>query len=92
MSVVEVLILIVVLYILMTVLKLEGKVNGLKTRLAEISKHVGIKEEAVHPEIKSLVEHDEEIKAVKRARELYGLSLVEAKEYVDKIKNDEEKI
>ncbi|MEK4026260.1 hypothetical protein ABZ756_13980 [Mammaliicoccus sciuri] len=45
-------------------------------------------EPPANDEILSLIHAGESIKAVKLSREMYGFSLLEAKEYVDRLKED----
>ncbi|SDJ11134.1 hypothetical protein [Salimicrobium halophilum] len=44
-------------------------------------------DEGTEKEIRQLMEAGEDVKAVKLARERYGFSLIEGKQYIDKKKN-----
>lgn len=83
---IEIMILVIVLYLLSTVLKLDGRIKGIKHTLDRISKGMDIPESPVDPEIKRLLSEGNDVKAVKRARELFGLTLLEGKQYIDGLK------
>ncbi|MCH1626745.1 hypothetical protein [Fredinandcohnia quinoae] len=83
---VEVLILFIAVYLLFTVIKLDGRVKGLKYTLDQISKQTDVPEMPINNELRQLLNEGNDVKAVKRVRETLGLSLVEAKQYVDALK------
>ena len=83
---VEVLILFIGIYLLFTVIKLEGRVKGLKYTLDQIYQQTDIPENPINNELRQLLNAGNDVKAVKRVREMLGLSLVEAKQYVDALK------
>ena len=85
---IEMLILVIVLFMFSSNLKLEGQVKSLKASLNQILKHMDLPDYPVTEEIKTLVANNEEIKAIKKARELYGFSLVEGKEYIEALKEE----
>ncbi|HAM82115.1 hypothetical protein [Ornithinibacillus bavariensis] len=82
----ELLILFIVLYLLNEVVKLNSRVKGLKYTLDKISKQADVPNNALDNELKQLLNEGKDVKAVKRARETLGLSLIEAKQYVDALK------
>lgn len=86
---IEVLILVLVLYLLSTVLKLDGRIKGMKHTLDRIAKGMDITGNPVDPEIKRLLSEGNDVKAIKRARELFGLTLLEGKQYIDGLKSAE---
>lgn len=83
---VEFLILVSVVYLLITVIKLDGRVKGMKYTLDQISKLTDVPEMPINNELRQLLDEGNDIQAVKRVRETLGLSLIEAKEYVDALK------
>ena len=85
-NIIEILILIIVLYLLSTVIKIDGRIKGIKYTLDQISKGIDIPESPIDPEIKRLINEGNDVKAIKRARELFGLTLLEGKQYVDGLK------
>jgi len=85
---IELLILTMVIYVFFTVIKLESRLKGITSTLEQISKHVDLPESPVNEELRELIGEGNEIKAVKKAREAFGLSLVEGKQYVDALKMD----
>lgn len=75
-------ILAVLFFLLLKVLKLEEAMKSIKNTL----RHINIPEETVNKEVRELIDAGEDIKAIKKTREIFGYSLVEAKEYVDALK------
>lgn len=54
-----------------------------KNKVDRIKRDVDVSEPEVNEELRTLIEKGEEVKAVKRARQALGLSLLEGKRYVD---------
>jgi len=65
--------------------KMESQIKGFKYTLEQISKQVDVPENPVNKELRQLLKEDKEVQAVKKARETLGLSLLEAKQYIDAI-------
>lgn len=68
---------------------LEKRMKRQQATLDQIASHLGIPERPVPAEVKRLLQEGQDIKAIKTVREELGLSLVEAKQYVDAIKHGE---
>ncbi|HDR7686373.1 MULTISPECIES: hypothetical protein [Bacillus cereus group] len=79
------------IYIVEKLNKIEKKTNTrlkrIEDRLQVIKKEMGIveREHEINKELRQLVEDGKTITAVKRVREAFGFSLLEAKQYVDKL-------
>ncbi|MEG0440603.1 MAG: hypothetical protein RR587_15320 [Solibacillus sp.] len=84
--IVNVLMLFICLYLLSTVSKLNSRVKGLEYTLEQISKLVDVPESPINNELRQLLKECNDVKAVKRVRETLGLSLIEAKQYIDVLK------
>ncbi|RKQ34663.1 hypothetical protein [Oceanobacillus halophilus] len=84
----EVAALVGILYLLFKVVKLQNYVRGMKYNLDLIMKQVGTPENPIDDELHILLKEGKDVKAVKVAREKMGLSLLEGKQYVDKLKAD----
>ncbi|MGG3308637.1 hypothetical protein MKY48_04930 [Paenibacillus sp. FSL W8-0187] len=69
---------------------MEKRMKLQQNTLKQIANQLGIPEPPVHEEAKRLLEEGQEIKAIKIVREELGLSLVEAKQYVDAMKHGEQ--
>lgn len=69
---------------------MEKRMKRQQATLNQIASHLGIPEPPVHEEVKRLLQDGQDIKAIKAVREELGLSLVEAKQYVDAIKHGEQ--
>lgn len=67
---------------------LEGRIKGLQYTLKQLTKQSGLPENPVNATLCKLIKEGEDIKAIKKARETLGLSLLEGKEYIDKLKEE----
>ncbi|EEL33624.1 MULTISPECIES: hypothetical protein [Bacillus cereus group] len=67
--------------------KTDTRLKRIEDRLQVITKEMGIveREHEINKELRQLVEDGKTITAVKRVREAFGFSLLEAKQYVDKL-------
>ena len=68
--------------------KNDARLKRIEDRLQLITKEMGIieREPEINKELRQLVEEGKKITAVKRVREAFGFSLLEAKQYVDNYK------
>ncbi|NIK11737.1 hypothetical protein [Alkalibacillus almallahensis] len=82
----ETLILFIGVYLLFAVNKLDGRVKNMNYNLEQISKKVDVPEKPINNELRELLDEGNDVEAVKKVRETMGLSLVEAKQYVDALK------
>jgi len=85
-SFIELVMLMIGFYLFFTVIKLDGRIKGIKYTLDQISKQAGVPENPVNNELRELISQGDDVKAVKKARETLGLSLVEGKQYIDALK------
>lgn len=76
--------LIIIVYLLYKVVSLESRVKQLQSKL-KLMKKQPVASEVDH-ELRDLIKEGKDIKAVKEAREVLGLSLLEGKEYIDRLK------
>lgn len=67
--------------------KTDARLKRMEDRLQLISKEMGIvdREPEINKELRQLMEEGKTVTAVKRVREVFGFSLLEAKQYVDKL-------
>ncbi|HDR4511957.1 hypothetical protein J8Y17_16895 [Bacillus cereus] len=67
--------------------KTDASLKRMEDRLQLITKEIGIvdREPEINKELRQLMEKGKTVKAVKRVREAFGFSLLEAKQYVDKL-------
>ncbi|MED0963054.1 hypothetical protein [Bacillus paramycoides] len=63
------------------------RLKRIEKQLQLITKEMGIVERdpEINKELRQLVEEEKTITAIKRVREAFGFSLLEAKQYVDKL-------
>ncbi|MBM7579118.1 hypothetical protein [Jeotgalibacillus terrae] len=91
---IEIITLVAVIYLLSTIFRLEQRVKTLDYKVEQLSAHTDITEEGLyeelHQELKVLIHQGKDVQAVKRVRETKGLSLLEAKQYIDTLKLKEE--
>lgn len=90
---IEMLLLFIGAYLLLLVGKIDSRIKknetqikGIKYTLDQISKQVDVPENPINKELRQLLNEGNDVKAVKRVRETLGLSLLEAKQYVDALK------
>lgn len=67
--------------------KTDARLKRMEDRLQLISKEMGIvdREPEINKELRQLMEEGKTVTAVKRVREAFGFSVLEAKQYVDKL-------
>ncbi|MGE1010643.1 hypothetical protein [Bacillus cereus] len=67
--------------------KTDARLKRMEDRLQLITKEMGIvdREPEINKELRQLMEEGKTVTAVKRVREDFGFSLLEAKQYVDKL-------
>ncbi|HDR7001538.1 hypothetical protein OB969_23810 [Bacillus cereus] len=67
--------------------KNDARLKRIEDRLQLITKEMGIidREPEINKELRQLMEEGKTVTAVKRVREAFGFSLLEAKQYVDKL-------
>lgn len=70
-------------------IKIDNDIKGIKYTLDQLSKQMDPPENPVNKELRQLINEANDVKAVKKARETLGLSLIEAKQYVDALKFDD---
>lgn len=81
-------IVLLVVYLFIVVNKLnilKARVKSMEITLNQVANHVDMPEHPVNEELRLLVKEGKEVKAVKKAREVFGFSLIEGKKYVDSL-------
>ncbi|MBM7599880.1 ribosomal protein L7/L12 [Virgibacillus halotolerans] len=87
-SFIEVVLLVGIIYLLLTVSKMQDRMNGMKNSLEQMRKQMDLPEDPINDDLRQLIKEGKDIKAVKKAREALGLSLLEGKQYVDALKDE----
>lgn len=64
---------------------LQKQVSLMNLKLDRIAKQIGAEEPNIDNELRSLIVAGKKVKAVKELRDVTGMGLKEAKEYVDKL-------
>lgn len=84
------LLLIVVFLLITTVIdklnKLENRMKNIKITLDQIATVIEVPEHPINNELRKLINEGKEIQAIREVRTVLGLSLLEAKQYVDALK------
>lgn len=80
--------LVVIIFFLVTTISnklnsLETRVKSLQFTLDRVANQVKVPEHPINEKLRGLLEEGKGIQAVKEARQVLGLSLLEAKQYVD---------
>ncbi|MBB3131270.1 ribosomal protein L7/L12 [Paenibacillus rhizosphaerae] len=68
--------------------KLEGRIKGMQYTINQLTQQSGLPENPINDELRQFIKEGEDVKAIKKARETLGLSLLEGKEYIDKLKSE----
>ncbi|TDL31318.1 hypothetical protein E2R51_13165 [Jeotgalibacillus sp. S-D1] len=63
--------------------QMDTRLIAMQQRLEQLAEAAGIPEPEENEELRALIQNGKKVAAVKRARELFGLSLLEAKQYID---------
>lgn len=87
-SFIEVVLLVGIIYLLLTVSKMQERLKGMKNSLEQMRKQMDLPEDPINDDLRQLIKEGKDIKAVKKAREALGLSLLEGKQYVDALKDE----
>lgn len=85
-NIIEIILLFLILYLWNIVNRLEGQVKGLQYILNQVHKPMDY---PINNELRQLIQEGKEIKAIKKVRETLGLSLLEAKQYIDALKRED---
>ncbi|MBY8909100.1 hypothetical protein [Salinicoccus roseus] len=81
-------ILLFTVFILMSKIdRLEGRIRNTQQILEQIAAQYDMPENPVNDELRRLINEGKETQAIKRAREALGLSLIEGKQYVERLKS-----
>lgn len=76
-------------YMLYKMSQLQEEIKGIRNKLEQMASQMNLPENPINEELRELLKTGEDIKAVKVARETLGLSLLEGKQYVDALKNED---
>lgn len=87
-SILDALILFICAYLLLIVINLNNRIKVMQSTLKQMTKQTITPDHPINNELRQLLKEGSDVKAVKRAREILGLSLLEAKQYIDKLKNE----
>ncbi|MGG2026943.1 hypothetical protein AB1282_14685 [Gottfriedia sp. S16(2024)] len=84
------LLLIIVFVLITTVIdklnKLENRMKNIKITLDQIATVIEVPKHPINNELRKLINEGKEIQAIREVRTVLGLSLLEAKQYVDALK------
>ena len=80
--------LVVIILVLITTVSsklnsLETQIKSMKFTLDQVAKQVDVPEHPINEKLRRLLKEGKGVQAVKEARQVLGLSLLEAKQYVD---------
>lgn len=79
-------VLIIVFYLFLRIDMMEKRVKQMHNLLERMEEAADLPEDPLHDELRRMIKQGEEIKAIKLARNKLGLSLIEGKHYIDKLK------
>ena len=87
-SILEIALLVIGLYLMFTVMTLNEKLKNIQMTVNQMAKSLDLPEHPINDELRTLIAKHEDIQAIKLARETLGLSLLEGKQYIDKLKSE----
>ncbi|MEC2074155.1 hypothetical protein [Alkalihalophilus marmarensis] len=82
-------ILFILSFILLSISTTDRRLKKIEYKLDRISEQVGVTGLPVDDEIRELLKKGQTVEAVKLARDELGLSLIEAKKYVDGLREED---
>lgn len=68
---------------------LEVRMKHMSKRIEQLEAEVTLEEPAINDELRRLIAEGQEVRAVKAARVAFGYSLLEAKQYIDGLKEND---
>ncbi|ALS75725.1 hypothetical protein AUC31_11190 [Planococcus rifietoensis] len=68
---------------------LEVRMKHMSKRIEQLEAEVTLEEPAINGELRRLIAEGQEIRAIKAARLAFGYSLLEAKQYIDGLKEND---
>jgi uncharacterized protein YoxC len=86
-TIIDVVFFIIVIYLLTKISKLEHRIKAMQNTIDQLTTKVKLPEPAINKELRQLIKDGKDVEAVRQARNEFGLSLVEGKQYVDKLKS-----
>lgn len=75
-----------VIVLLIKVISLEGRIKNMQYTINQSAEQHGLHENPINDELRELIKEGNDIKAIKKARETLGISLIEGKKYIDELK------
>ena len=79
--------LIIILYMLTKISKMEHRIQAMQKTIDQLTSKVKLPEPAINKELRQLLKDGKDVEAIRQARNEFGLSLLEGKQYVDKLKS-----
>jgi uncharacterized protein YoxC len=86
-TIIDIVFFIIVIYLLTKISKLEHRIKAMQNTINQLTTKVKLPEPAINKELRQLLKDGKDVEAVRQARNEFGLSLVEGKQYVDKLKS-----
>lgn len=87
-SFIDVVLLATIAYLLIIISKMDDRIKGIKNSLDQMRKLMDLPEDPINDELRQLIQEGNDVKAIKKAREALGLSLLEGKKYVDDLRSE----
>lgn len=87
-SFIDTILIVGIIYLLLVVSKMDDRIKGMNHSLDQMRKQMNLPENPINDELRQLIKEGSDVKAVKKAREALGLSLLEGKQYVDALKKE----
>ena len=85
-SIIDIALMALVVYLLFKISKLEHRIQAMTYTINQLTDKVKLPEPPVNKELRKLIKEGKEVEAVREARQAFGLSLVEGKQYIEDLK------
>lgn len=86
-TIIDVVFFVIVIYLLTKISKMEHRILAMQKTIDQLTSKVKLPEPAINKELRQLIKDGKDVEAIRQARNEFGLSLVEGKQYVDKLKS-----
>ncbi|MNM96906.1 hypothetical protein D3C81_1094000 [compost metagenome] len=73
------------IYLIDAMIRMNRRIQRTESKLKFLTEHARVPEHPLNEELRQLIRDKEKIEAIKKARQHMGLSLKEAKDYVDSL-------
>jgi len=85
-TILDVVFFVIVIYLLTKISKLEHRIKAMQRTIDQLTSKVKLPEPEINKELRQLIKNGKDVEAIRQARNEFGFSLIEGKQYVEKLK------